>query len=65
MIVDLEPAVVENFPGIKKIFRIEELLDLPHHAEQFVPDLLRHVFGPRHADTVLGRERSFELPDER
>ena len=64
VIVDLESAVAENFPGIEKVFRIEELLNLPHYAEQLVAHLLRHVFRARHADAVLGRERSFELPNE-
>src|SRR5437868_9542039 len=64
VIIDLESAVTENFPGIEKVFRIEEVLNLPHYAEQLVAHLLRHVFGARHADAVLGRERSFELPNE-
>src|SRR3954470_10088201 len=32
MIVDLEPAIAENFAGIEEVLRIEQLLDLPHYA---------------------------------
>ena len=64
VIVDLEPAVAENFAGVKQVFRIEQLLDLPHHVEQLVAHLLGHVFRARHADAMFGGERAFELPNE-
>jgi hypothetical protein len=64
MVVDLEAPIAENFPGVEQVFRIEHRLDLAHDLQQFLADLLRHVFSPGHADSVLGREGSFELPDE-
>ena len=36
MIVDLMPAVCENFPGIKNVFRIEDSFDFVHYAEQLI-----------------------------
>ncbi len=58
-------AIVENFPGIENIFRIERIFDFAHHFEQLVPELLAHVFRARDADAVLGGERTFELPHQR
>ena len=65
MIVDLVPAISENFSRIKNVFRIERIFDCAHHTEQLVPELLAHVFGARDTDTVLGGERAFELPNQR
>ena len=47
------------------MFRVEYAFDLTHRAEQFVTELFAHVFRARDADSVFGRERAFELPDER
>ena len=69
MIVDpMLPPVrlgAQDFAGIEQVLRVEGRLDLAHQIEQFVAQLLRHEFGARDADAVLGRERSFELPDQR
>jgi len=56
---------LENLSGIENVFRIERAFDFAHHAEQLIAELLAHVFSARRADSVLGRKRAFELPDER
>src|SRR3989442_1316630 len=54
MIVDFMSTVAENFSGVKDVFRIKRILDFAHHAQQFVPKLLTHIFRPRDTDAVLG-----------
>src|SRR5260370_29335791 len=63
MIIDLV-GEAENFSRIENIFRSEGAFDFPHHIEERIAKLLAHVLGARDADSVLGGERSFELPDE-
>src|SRR5207248_2579486 len=64
VIVDLV-SETENLSGIKNIFRIERAFDLAHDVKQRVAELIAHVFGAGNPDAVLGRDRTFELPDER
>src|SRR5207248_3030458 len=59
--VDLKIAGAENFPRVHPVARIENAFDLTHCSEQLVAQLFAHVFRARDADTVLGRERTFEL----
>src|SRR5689334_16360084 len=63
MTVDLirEP---KNFSGIENVFRIKGVLDLAHHIQKRVAQLVAHVFGARYADTVLSRKRTSELPNK-
>src|SRR6266404_9793827 len=56
--------VVEDFAGIKNVFRIERVFNFAHDAEQLIAQLLAHVFGARDTDSVLGGKRAFELSDE-
>ena len=56
MIIDLVPAVVEDFSGIENVFRIECMFDCAHHFEQLVAQLFAHVFRARDADSVLSRK---------
>src|ERR1700736_370708 len=64
VIVDLvgEP---ENFSGIENIFWIERALDLAHDIQERIAELLAHVFRAGDPDSVFGRERTFELSNER
>src|SRR5439155_3393436 len=65
MIVDLVPAIAEDFSRIKNVFRIERIFDFAHYVEQLVPELFAHVFSACDADAVLGGKRTFELPHQR
>src|SRR5437762_901369 len=65
MIVDLVPAIAEDFSRIENVFRIERIFDFAHYLEQFIAKLVAHVFSARDADAVLGGERPFELPHQR
>ena len=65
MVVDLVATVAEKFPRIKNVLRIECALNLAQDFEELVAELIAHVFGARDADTVLGGERTFELPHQR
>src|SRR5439155_26187911 len=65
MIVDLVPAIAEDFSRIENVFRIERIFDFAHYFEQLIPDLLAHIFSARDANAVLSGERPFELPHER
>src|SRR4029077_14925925 len=64
VIVDLV-CESENLSRIENVSRIERAFDLAHDVEQRVAELVAHVFGARDADAMLGRDRAFELPDER
>src|SRR6476646_11978112 len=55
----------ENFARIENVFRIESAFDLAHDSEQLLAELVVHVFGACDADAMLGRKRTFELPDKR
>src|SRR2546421_335278 len=63
--VDPQIASAENLSRIHPVARIENMFDLPHRSEQFLAQLLAHVFGAGDADTMLGRQRTFELFHQR
>src|ERR1051325_11563475 len=65
MVVDLVTTVAENFPRIETVLRIKCVLNLAQDFEQFVAELVAHVFSARDADSMLGGERPFKLPYER
>src|SRR4029077_470743 len=65
VIVDLMPAVAQDFARVENVFWIKSLFDLAHESEQFVAELLPHVIGARDPDAVLRRKRTLELPNER